>query len=126
MRITVRFRQVVFGLAVIACSALAGPAQATVLRVVVVETDNVSGYVAELKKGQQLMKRLGSSGQIRVWRARFAGQDTGTVVVSVEYPSLVVLAQDDAKAAADAEWAAWLKGLDKYRKIVSDSTYDEL
>ena len=126
MRITVRFRQVVFGLAVIACSALAGPAQATVLRVVVVETDNVSGYVAELKKGQQLMKRLGSSGQIRVWRARFAGQDTGTVVVSVEYPSLVALAQDDAKAAADAEWAAWLKGLDKYRKIVSDSTYDEL
>lgn len=126
MRITVRFRQVVFGLAVIACSALAGPAQATVLRVVVVETDNVSGYIAELKKGQQLMKRLGSSGQIRVWRARFAGQDTGTVVVSVEYPSLVVLAQDDAKAAADAEWAAWLKGLDKYRKIVSDSTYDEL
>jgi len=126
MRITVRFRQVVFGLAVIACSALAGPAQATVLRVVVVETDNVSGYVAELKKGQQLMKRLGSSGQIRVWRARFAGQDTGTVIVSVEYPSLVALAQDDAKAAADAEWAAWLKGLDKYRKIVSDSTYDEL
>lgn len=115
----------------VACIVLAGmafapQAHATVLRVIIVQTDNTSGYVKELEKGKAMIKRLGSSAVLRVWRARFAGQDTGTVVVSLEYPNLVTLAQDEAKAAADPEWSTWLSGLDKLRKIVSDSTYDEL
>jgi hypothetical protein len=106
--------------------AFASQAQATVLRVIVVKTDNASAYVKEVAKGEALMKRLQLHSILRVWRARFAGHDTGAVVVSVEYPSLTVLAQDEAKAFADPEYAAWLNGLDKIRTIVSDSTYDEL
>lgn len=113
------------------CALLTGVAftsqsQATVLRVVVVQTEDTSAYVKELSKAQAIGKRLGSTAVPRVWRARFAGHDTGTVVVSIEYPSLAALAQDEAKESADAEYSAWLKGLDKIRKIVSDSTYDEL
>jgi len=48
------------------------------------------------------------------------------VVVAIEYPSMIVLAPEEAKALADPEYSAWLKGLGKLRKIVSDSTYDEL
>jgi hypothetical protein len=112
--------------ALLAGVAFASQSQATVLRVIVVQTDNTSGYVKEIAKGQAITKRLGSSAVLRVWRARFAGRDTGTVVVSIEYSSLATLAQDEAKTLADPEYSAWLSGLDKIRKIVSDSTYDEL
>ncbi|MCI0619199.1 hypothetical protein L0244_40025, partial [bacterium] len=58
--------------------------------------------------------------------ARFAGDETGTVVASAEYPDLAALAADDARMAENAELREWLKGLDKIRKIVSDSIYTEL
>ncbi|MGH8285840.1 MAG: hypothetical protein ACRETT_08745, partial [Steroidobacteraceae bacterium] len=117
---------VALAFALLAGMAFASQSQATVLRVVVVQTDNASGYVKEIERGKAILKRLGSSAVLRIWRARFAGEDTGTVVVSVEYPSLAVLAQDEAKAVADPEYSTWLSGLDRLRKIVSDSTYDEL
>lgn len=100
-------------------------AEPVVLRVVVVKTDNPEGYVKEIERGKAIMKRLGSSGMIRVWRARFAGDNAGAVVASVEYPNLAVLAKDDA-LIADPEFQAWVKGLDKIRTIVSDSLYQEL
>jgi len=98
---------------------------ATVLRVVVVQTDTPDAYVKEMEKGRAHMKRLESTGKIRVWKAKFAGQDAGNIVVSIEYPSLAALAKDDEKTAADPAYRAWLKDLDKMRKIVSDSLYTE-
>lgn len=100
--------------------------ESTVLRVLVVETDNVEAYVQELQRGRAMLKRLESPGVIRVWKARYAGREAGTVVVSIEFPSLTALAEDQARLAADTEFQTWLKGLDKIRKIVSDSLYDEL
>jgi hypothetical protein len=46
--------------------------------------------------------------------------------VSVEYPNIAALAADDAKIAATTEYRDWIKGLDKLRKIESDSLYEEL
>jgi hypothetical protein len=120
------FRRCSALLVLLAGLALPWSAQATVLRVVVVQTDDAVTYVKELERGKALLKRLGSSALLRVWRARFAGAETGTIVVSLEYPSMVVLAGDEAKALADPDYLAWLRGLDKLRKVVSDSTYDEL
>jgi hypothetical protein len=118
---------VVLGLIVLAGSSMvAVAAEPVVLRVVVIETDNLDGYLKELDKSQAIRKRLQSPSVIRAWRARFAGDNAGTVIVSVEYPSLEAMARDEAKGAADPEWSAWLKGLDKMRKIVSDSLYTEL
>ena len=105
---------------------LAMGAEVKVVRIVVVETDNVDRYVKEIERGKAMLKRLESPAEVRVWKARFAGPQAGTVVVSVEYPSLTAFAKDDAKLAADAEYQAWLKGLDKVRKIVSDALYNEL
>ena len=98
----------------------------TVLRVVVVETENVDAYVKELERGKAMLKSLGSPAELRIWQARFAGPQAGSVVVSVEYPSLAAFAEDDAKLKANTEYQTWLKGLDKIRKIVSDSLYNEL
>lgn len=48
------------------------------------------------------------------------------MIVSIEFADMATLAAEEAKAMADPEYRAWLTGLDKIRKVVSDSTYDEL
>ncbi len=100
--------------------------QAATLRTLVVETPDIDAYLEGVKRGKQLLKSKGSPATIRVWKARFAGDRAGTVVVAVEYPSLEALAKDDSLMKSDAELKAWLEGLNKIRKVVSDSIYDEL
>ena len=101
-------------------------AQAGVSRVVVVQASDAPAYVKALEQGKALLKSKGASANIRVWRARFAGDHAGAIVVTIEYPSLAALASDDAKMASDPELRAWIQGLDKVRKIVSDSIYEEM
>lgn len=124
MRLRLASLSVVATLLVSVPSALA--AEPTVLRVVVVQAESADAYVKELDRGRAIMKRLGSPSQIRTWRARFAGEEAGAIVVSLEYPNMAAFAADDAKLGADAEFQSWLKGLDKVRKIVSDSLYTEI
>jgi len=109
----------------LACSFVTPALQATVLRVVTVQTDDLGAYVKQIEQGQALLKKLGSPAVLRVWRARFAGPEAGTVVVSIAYADMATFAADDSKVAADPEYAAWLKGLSKIRKVVSDSLYEE-
>jgi hypothetical protein len=110
---------------VLGLSTSAFAQKATVLRVVVVKTDDLAAYVQEIEKGRQLTKGMGIQSQVRIWQARFAGQEAGAVVVSVEYPSMAAFAEADAKEKASSEYQTWVKGLDKIRKIVSDSLYRE-
>ena len=99
---------------------------APVMRVIVVQTDNPSAYIKEvLETGRAHLKRLESTGNLRIWRAKYAGSDAGSVIVAIEFPSLAALAVDDKKTAADPALGAWVRGLDKMRKIVSDSLYSE-
>jgi len=59
-----------------------------VLRVIVVQTADVPGYVHEVETLQALLKKAGVAATLRVWRATFAGVDAGSIVVSVEVPNL--------------------------------------
>ena len=79
-----------------------------------------------LEQGKALLKKNGSPAKLRIWRAGFAGPETGSVVVSMEFESLQVLAAEMAKLADNAEFQTWLKGLDEIRTILSDSIYREL
>lgn len=119
-----KFRAAIAALLLALC--LAPAADAAVIRVVVVQVENMEAYVKELEKGQAILKKLGAVQQLRVWRARFAGPETGTIVVLVEFPDLAALAEDDKKTNASAEFQTWIKNLAKQRKIVSDSLYDEV
>jgi hypothetical protein len=105
---------------------VAAAAETPVARVVVVETTDLATYVRLAEKSKELFKKAGSPGQIRVWRARFAGREAGTVVVTIEYPGLEALAKDEGNLATNPEWLAMLAELAKIRKIVSDSVYVEL
>jgi len=126
MKFNSRWHRMAITAMALAGMSFAWDAQATVLRVITVQTDQVSAYVQALEGGKAILKRLGSSAVLRVWRAHFAGPNAGSVTVSIEYPSMVVLAQDEAKAYADADYTKWLAGLGQLRKVVSDSVYDEM
>jgi len=116
---------VVVLLIVAGLSSAAVAQKATVLRVVVVKTDDPAAYAQELEKGKQIMKSLGIQGQTRVWQARFAGPEAGMVVATIEYPNMAAFADAAAKTNASSDYQTWIKGLDKIRKIVSDSLYTE-
>lgn len=113
-------------LSVLALMLCAQAAEAVVLRVVTVETSDVEAYTTEIAKAKPMLQRMGINTAARVWKARFAGSDAGAVVVSLEFPDLETLAKAEAKMAADAEYTAWLKGLAKLRKVVSESIYYEV
>jgi len=105
---------------------LAANAEATVLRVVVVETNDPAAYMSTIAKIRAAVTRLGSKSTIRVWRARYAGPDAGTIVVSVESADMATFAADEMKFQQDAEYQSLLKSLNPIRKIVSDSLYEEM
>ena len=106
-------------------SVAASVTEAAIMRVIVVQTDDLGAYVKEVERGKAIVSRLGGSTTIRVWRARFAGPHAGQVVVTLEYPDLATYAAQESKLSADPEFQAFLKGIAKMRKIVSDSLYDE-
>jgi hypothetical protein len=112
--------------AVVGLFVLANTADATVLRVVVVETNDVTAYMGQLNTLKASMQRLGSKSTVRAWRARFAGPNAGSIVVAVEYADMATLAAEDSMIAKDAEYQATLKSMSQMRKIVSDSLYEEL
>jgi ABC-type sugar transport system substrate-binding protein len=107
-------------------SSAAFAQKTTVLRVVVIKTDDVSAYLQQLEKGKEVMKKLGITQQIRVWQATFAGPNAGSIVAAIEYPNMAAFADADAKTRADKDYQAWLKETAKLRTIVSDSLYREL
>jgi hypothetical protein len=111
---------------VVGLLAMADGAQAAVMRVVVVQTSDAAAYSKELAQVQAHMTRLGGTAAIRSWRARFAGSDTGSIVVSVEYKDMAEFAAIDAKMRADAANVATMKNMEQIRTIVSDSIYEEL
>ncbi len=112
--------------ALVGLFVMAASAEATVLRVVVVETDDVTAYMGKMSALRADMQRLGIKSTVRVWRARFAGPNAGSIVVAVEYADMATFAADDARIAGDAEYQGTLKEMSKMRKIVSDSLYEEL
>jgi|GEM_PF-1185179 len=97
-----------------------------VIRVLVVKTDNPAAYVKELDTGRAILKKLKSTGEIRVWRASFAGPDTGMVVVTIEWKDLADFAADSKKTENSKEMREWIAGLDSVRTILSDSLFNEL
>ncbi len=99
----------------------------TTMRVVAVSTDDVDAYVAELRKGKQIIAKIAPKMEMRAWQATFAGDNTGAVVVTLQHPgSLSAFAIAWEKTLADKKMEAWLGGLGSLRELVSDSLYQEL
>src|SRR2546430_16634291 len=95
----------------VAMSSAAFAASTQWARVVTVKTNNLSAYLAELDKGRAMLKRLGVSVQLRVWRAQYAGPEAGTLIVTQEYPSWGAFADGQAKNMADPAIVQRVAGL---------------
>ena len=113
----------IFGL-IASLSAVA--ADTAVSRVIVVQTADVPGYVHEVETLQALLKKAGVAATLRVWRATYAGADTGSIVVTVEVPNLAGIAKVEDTIRTNPDLAAEMKKISGMRKIVSDSLYDLL
>jgi len=97
------------------------------LRVIMVDTDDAAAYTSQLKEGNSLIKKVAPKMTMRAWRATFAGNATGAVIVGLEYPgSLADFATAWEKIQADSSVSKWLSGLSGLRTIVSDSLYNEI
>jgi hypothetical protein len=112
----------VFGL----CAALPASADETVLRVLGVQPTDEAAYVKEVETLQALYKKAGLPLQIRVWRATYAGPNTGTIIVGSQAPDMATFAKLPAMIRANAEISAEMKKIQAMRKVVSDSLYEPL
>jgi len=97
-----------------------------VLRVLVVQTADVPGYVHEVESLQGLLKKAGQPATLRVWRATYAGPETGTIVVSIEAANLAAVAKLEEVLRSNPDLAAEMKKIGGMRKIVSDGLYEQL
>jgi hypothetical protein len=114
----------VMGLALASASAL--PASAT-LRVIAVQTSDIKTYRHEVDTLQGEFKKEGLPVTLRVWRATYAGPDTGTIIVTVEVPDLATLGKiEEAVMKPNSALGATMKRIEAIRKIASDSLYEEL
>jgi hypothetical protein len=80
-----------------------------------------------VNRSNAITSKLGSTGKLRTWATTWAGDGTGRVVVTIEYPSLVSLADSGAKVDASPEFQKWLadaraSGI----KVLSESLVTEL
>ena len=98
----------------------------TTLRVIVVQTTDVSGYLREVNALAEIYKKAGSPINIRVWRATYAGNDAGAIVVSVEFPNFMALAKSYDLQRSNQDIMAAMKKISGMRKIVSDSLYEQV
>ena len=103
----------------------AAAAEPKVMRVLVVETPDLKAYRHDLDLLLTLARTVVPDVTLRVWRARFAGADTGTVVVAAEFPSLAALAAIESFGKTSAEYAAIVRRIQALHHVISDSIYEE-
>jgi hypothetical protein len=121
-----------FKRAVLCCCAIVGLTvfgaahAASIQRVIIVQPTDLNAYLHEIDTLRSQFKKAGVAVTLRVWRARFAAAETGTVVVTVEMADLATLARVDALQASSADISATMGRIGKLRKIVSDSLYEGL
>ena len=112
----------ILGLALLSGTASAGSIQ----RVIVVQPTDLTAYLHEVETLRSQFKKAGAAVTLRVWRARFAAAEAGTIVVTVEMADLATLAKVDTLQSSNPDIAATMGRIAKLRKIVSDSLYDGL
>ena len=116
--------------AVTTVSSAAPPTPAPrVTEVIVLDVGSHMQKLLEIaRKIDALGVKYHDAGKARIWQSSLAGSDTGRVVVTIEYPSLLSYAQsDDRTRAGAAEYAPVFAELDASGiKILSDSLVQEV
>ncbi len=111
----------------LALAAAAGSSTAApIARVIVVETSNLPAYLHEVETLRAQFRKAGLPVTLRIWRARYAGSQTGTIIGTIEVPDLATLAKVEAARKSNPDIGATMERVEKLRKLTSDSIYEEL
>lgn len=117
----------IFAVMALALTSIAARSASATLRVIAVQTSDIKTYIHEVETLQSEFKKEGLPVTLRVWRATYAGPDTGTIIVTVEVPDLATLAKvEEAVMKPNSALGATMKRIEAIRKIASDSLYQEL
>ena len=113
------------GITLPALSFAQGP---TVINVLTInDNGDLPGLLDIVKRVRAVNQRLGNKGTSRVWQATLAGEGTNAIFVAIEHPSLVSMAQDNAKLQADAEWQKIVAEFEKKGlRVLSNSVSVEI
>jgi hypothetical protein len=93
--------------AVSSTAAPAGPPRVTDVFVLDVGA-NMQKFIDLTSRVNAIAAKYQSTGQARYWISTWAGPEAGHVIVTIEYPSLVSMAQSVAKLNGSPEFAKWL------------------
>ena len=91
-----------------------------------VKPGKLDTYRSRVRQLVGVMKRLGSKGQVRMWRLTVGGPETGGVIVGIEYPTSAEWAADTAKLQADSEYTKIIARLDDIRTINSNAVWRDI
>jgi len=104
--------------------------QQAILRLVPVKVlRGVDAFIAELERGKAILRRCGVEADIHAWLATYAGTDTGTVLVTLQFADQAAFFRSEqafAAAPQDEEFRAWSQTLPEFRTVISDSLYVKL
>ena len=111
-----------------AISAADAPAAPHVTEVIVVDIGgNMQKFQELAKRVDGISKQLHVGGTVRYHLATWAGEGSGRVIVTVEYPSLTALADSGAKMNASPEFRKWQADAQASGiKVLSQSLVTEL
>jgi len=88
---------------------------------------NMPTFIELSNRTDALVKKVGSQGTSHYWMGAWAGSDVGKVIVTVEFPSLLALAQDEEKFQANPEFQKWqADAMSSGVKFLSQSIVTEL
>ncbi len=65
---------------------------------------NLPGFLEQVKKIRSLNQKLGNKGEMRVFQATLAGNQTNSIYVMVSQPNLVTLAQEGQRLTSSPEF----------------------
>ena len=100
-----KYLVIFFSLLLVSLPSLAADDPPHVLQVLVIDTNGDNDKYMELfTKFTAVYKKHGSTGERRLWVNTFAGPNTGTVVTTIEYPSLASLVESNTKVFASEDY----------------------
>lgn len=124
---------VLFGAAVLsssipgAAALAAASGEPAVMRVVVVQTSELKTYAHELSVEEGMLRAVGVNCTFKVWQAHYAGPETGTVVVALEFANWDMFTRYLNAGRQHPDLGAQMSKFNpSLRKVVSDSVYLEV
>jgi hypothetical protein len=114
--------------AVTAVSSAAPPPAPHVTEVIVLDVGaHMQKFLELTKRMDAIQSKYQSTGKAHIWEGTWAGSESGRVIVTVEYPSLLSLAESADRTRGAPELASLIAELDASGiRVLSESLVTEV